>query len=256
VVAVTDVQLFANNRSATLNSDVAVPDGSIVLATGLGATWPSPAAGQFFALTLQNTITGAYEVCYCTARAGDLLTVQRAQEGTAAQAFVVASAVVQMRLTKGTLERMVQKHFTGADVGKFLEVSASGELGVTTTDLAVNRAAGAAWDSQAVLTVPVDKVTCYIDRACSITSATIIGDAVGSCVVDVWRVARTGLPAVIGNSICAAAKPTVSANRSSRDVTLVGWTTDLNADDTLTFVLESVSIFSNVTVVLNCREDP
>ena len=256
MVAVTDVQLFANNRSATLNSDVAVPDGSIVLATGLGATWPSPAAGQFFALTLQNTITGAYEVCYCTARAGDLLTVQRAQEGTAAQAFVVASAVVQMRLTKGTLERLVQKHFTGADVGKYVRVDASGELVVTSSNLSVNRAAGAAWDSQAALTVPADPVVCYIERACTITSATIIGDAVGSCVVDVRKVSRSGLPAVGGNSICAAAKPTVVAGRSSRDTVLSGWTTPLAADDTLTFVLESVSIFSNVTVILNCLEVP
>ena len=106
MVATTDVQLFANNKSATLNNDVAVPDTSLVLTAGQGAAFPSPAAGQFFAVTIQSTITGAYEVGYCTVRSGDVLNVERAQEGTTAQAFLAASSVVQMRLTKGSLERL------------------------------------------------------------------------------------------------------------------------------------------------------
>lgn len=127
MVATTDIQLFANNKSATLNNDVAVPDTSLVLTAGQGAAFPSPAAGQFFAVTVQSTISGAFEVCYCTARAGDVLSVERAQEGTTAQVFLAASSVVQMRLTKGTMEKLVQRHYTGADSGKFLQVQADGE---------------------------------------------------------------------------------------------------------------------------------
>ena len=128
MVAVTDVQLFANNKSATLNGNVGVPDASIVLTAGQGAGFPSPVAGEFFALTMQDTISGAFEVCYCTLRVTDVLTVQRAQEGTTAQAFLAASSVVQMRLTKGTLEKLLQRRFTGADVGKYLQVENSGEV--------------------------------------------------------------------------------------------------------------------------------
>jgi microcystin-dependent protein len=54
---------------------------------------------------------------------GDLLTVTRAQEGTSAQAFTNTTTRVELRNTKGTLERMVQRSgdtLTGdLDVGGF-----------------------------------------------------------------------------------------------------------------------------------------
>jgi hypothetical protein len=126
VVAVTDTILFANNKIASLNNDVLSGDGSLVLAPGEGAGFPTPAAGQYFAVTLQNLSNGDIEVCYCTARSGDLLTVQRAQEGTIALGFPYSVSVVQMRLTKGILEKMLQVRFTAADVDKYLRVQASG----------------------------------------------------------------------------------------------------------------------------------
>lgn len=128
MVATTDVLLFANNISSTLNSDVGPGDGSIVLASGQGANYPSPAAGQYFVLTIQNLQTGLLEVCYCTARSGDLLTVERAKEGTSAGTWLAAQSVVQMRLTKGMLEKMLQVRFTGADVDKYLRVQANGQV--------------------------------------------------------------------------------------------------------------------------------
>lgn len=126
MVAVTDTILFANNKIASLNNDVLSGDGSLVLAPGEGAGFPTPAAGQYFAVTLQNLSNGEIEVCYCTARSGDLLTVERAQEGTVATGFPFSVSVVQMRLTKGILEKMLQVRFTGADVDKYLRVQASG----------------------------------------------------------------------------------------------------------------------------------
>jgi hypothetical protein len=128
VVDTTDVQLFVNNKSATLSGTVEVVDTSIVLSAGQGASWPSPTATQYFALTLQNPGSGAFEVCYCTNRTGDILAVDRAQEGTTALQHLTASTVVQCRLTKGSMEKFVQKRFTGADVGKFLEVQADGQV--------------------------------------------------------------------------------------------------------------------------------
>lgn len=128
MVATTDVLLFANNVSALLNNDVAPGDGSIVLASGQGAQFPSPVAGQFFVLTVQNLQSGALEICYCTARSGDLLTVERAQEGTSAGTWLAAQSIVQLRLTKGMLEKLLQVRFTGADVDKYLRVQADGEV--------------------------------------------------------------------------------------------------------------------------------
>lgn len=126
MVATTDVILFANNVSALLNNDVAPGDSSIVLASGQGAQFPSPTAGQFFVLTVQNLQSGALEICYCTARSGDLLTVERAKEGTSAGTWSAAQSIVQIRLTKGVLEKMLQVRFTGADVDKYLRVAGTG----------------------------------------------------------------------------------------------------------------------------------
>lgn len=128
MTAASDVILFGNNKSALLNNDFLSGDAAIVLAGGQGSGWPLPAAGQYFVVTVQNLVTGAFEVCHVTNRSGDILNVERAKEGTAAQTFNVATAIVQMRVTKGVLEKMIQQLFTGADVGKFLQVQADGRV--------------------------------------------------------------------------------------------------------------------------------
>jgi hypothetical protein len=128
VVDITDILLPANNKSATLNNDLLAGDSSIVLTTGEGATWPSPSPTEFFILTVQDLTTGLFEICYCTARSGDLLTVDRAQEGTTALTFSAATSVVQMRLTKGLIEKHIQKRFDGTSAGKYLRVQSDGQV--------------------------------------------------------------------------------------------------------------------------------
>lgn len=98
--------LFANNASCGLSADVGVSDTAIALETGKGSLFPSPASGQIFKITLQNIITGAMEIMNVTARAGDVLTVERAREGTVAQAFSAATTFVQQRITRETLEKL------------------------------------------------------------------------------------------------------------------------------------------------------
>lgn len=126
MVAVTDVILFANNKAASLNADVLAGDGSIVLAAGEGAGFPTPTTGQFFAVTLHNTSNGDIEICYCTSRVGDVLGLTRAQEGTTALGFPSAYTTVQMRPTKGILEKFLQVRFTAADVDKYLKIESTG----------------------------------------------------------------------------------------------------------------------------------
>ena len=126
MAAVTDVILFANNKSALLNADVLSTDGSIVLAAGEGAGFPTPTSGQFFVVTLQNTSNGDLEICYCNSRSGDILGLERGQEGTVALDFPAAFTTVQMRPTKGILEKFLQVRFTAADVDKYLRIQANG----------------------------------------------------------------------------------------------------------------------------------
>ena len=95
--------LYSNNASTTLASGISNSATTILLATGTGAEFPNPTTGQFFALTLNDQATGqVYEVCYCTARTGDSLTVTRGQEGTSAVAWLLGDFAYNA-LTKGTI---------------------------------------------------------------------------------------------------------------------------------------------------------
>lgn len=128
MVDITDTLLFRNNVSSALNNDVLDTDVSLVVTSGWGVEFPSPAAGQYFVVTLHNTANGDVEVCYCTARSGDILSVERAQEDTVALEFPSANTVVQMRVTRGVLEKMLQINFDDADEGNYLQVQADGTI--------------------------------------------------------------------------------------------------------------------------------
>jgi hypothetical protein len=61
----------------------------------------------------------------------------------------------------------------------------------------------------------------------TITRATILADVSGSIVVDVQVTDYVGWPADAGDSICAAAKPTLAGATKSQDATLTGWDTTI-----------------------------
>ena len=100
-------QLFANNATGYLNTAIAAGDTSITLQSGQGSLFPSPSAGDWFLATIYDGAS-TIEIVKCTARSSDTFTVTRAQESTTASAFS-AGASVEMAVTKGTLERFVQR---------------------------------------------------------------------------------------------------------------------------------------------------
>ena len=84
------ILLSANNATSTLAAGIGSGATTIVLSTGTGALFPTPGLNEYFTLTLNDALTGAlYEVCWCTARTGDSLTVQRGQESTTARAWLI-----------------------------------------------------------------------------------------------------------------------------------------------------------------------
>lgn len=92
----------------------------------------------------------------------------------------------------------------------------------------------------------------YVPFACTITASTLVAPAQsGSIVIDIWKVTRTAMPAVDGNSIVASAPPTLSRTYQSQDTTLTGWTTLCNADDVLVFNVDSVASLTEVTLTLS-----
>lgn len=89
-----------------------------------------------------------------------------------------------------------------------------------------------------------------VDFACHITSATLLANASGSFVVDIWKSTYAGFPSVDANSITASAPPTLSSAIKSQDVTLTGWNKDIAAGDILRFNVDSVTTVQRVTLGL------
>jgi hypothetical protein len=111
----TDVMLN-NNAESRLGSSLSSGATTLSVASGEGTKFPSPSGGNWFPLTLISA-SGALEIVKCTARAVDVLTITRAQEGTAATAFSVGDRV-ELRLTALALSEKIQKGSTSVQVGQ------------------------------------------------------------------------------------------------------------------------------------------
>lgn len=124
------VFLFANNANSTLAGPISTSATSLNLATGQGALFPNPSAGQQFALTITDAATGFLtEITYCTARSGDTLTVVRAQENTVAQSWLAGDLAVNL-VTAGQMAANVQT----SSLYPSREVTLSGVFTMTTAD--------------------------------------------------------------------------------------------------------------------------
>lgn len=90
----------------------------------------------------------------------------------------------------------------------------------------------------------------HIPFAGIITAVEMLADVSGSIVVDIWKDTYANFPPVIGDSITASAKPTISSATKSQDTTLTGWTTSIAAGDILRFNVNSTTSIKRVTVSL------
>ena len=99
--------LFDNNASALLAVGAIPADLTITVDAGDGALFPSPGANEYAVCAIEDD-AGQLEYVHLTSRAADVLTVTRAREGTVAGTFAIG-ARIELRLTKGTLEWLVQK---------------------------------------------------------------------------------------------------------------------------------------------------
>lgn len=100
--------IFRNNVSSRLLMAITPNQTTLTVLPGDGEKFPEPdyepvGGGEWFAVTLWDRASGAREICYCTGRAGDELTVLRGREGTTPFAFP-AGAEVAMTITAGVLE--------------------------------------------------------------------------------------------------------------------------------------------------------
>ena len=92
-----------------------------------------------------------------------------------------------------------------------------------------------------------------IPFACTIQAVTLLANLSGSIVIDIWKDTYANFPPVVGDSIVASAKPTISAAVKSQDTTLTGWNTTVNAGDILGFNVDSVTTITKVTLSLKIQ---
>lgn len=85
-----------------------------------------------------------------------------------------------------------------------------------------------------------------------IVSWTILGDAVGSCVVDVKKVTYGDFPSFV--SIAGTEKPTLSSAQNNQDTNLTTWTKPFLQNDVFEFVLDSVSTLQRINVIIRYRK--
>ncbi len=86
-----------------------------------------------------------------------------------------------------------------------------------------------------------------------IAAATLVADVSGDIEVDIWKAAYADFPPDVGDSIVASDPPTLTAQQSSRDTTLTGWTNTVDEGDVLRFNVNSVSTVTRVTLALTLR---
>lgn len=79
----------------------------------------------------------------------------------------------------------------------------------------------------------------FIPFAFTITKVTLLADAAGSIVIDIWKDTYGNYPPTAADKITASAPPTLSSASKGQDSTLTGWTKAVAAGSTLRFNVTS-----------------
>jgi len=104
-------QLFTNNAHSLIEGGgISDTDTSLTITADTGDRFPSPTGSDYFLLTLigidGDGLEDTWEIVKCTTRAGDVITIERAQEDTVALAWGAALRV-ELRVTAGSVNAMI-----------------------------------------------------------------------------------------------------------------------------------------------------
>ena len=85
---------------------------------------------------------------------------------------------------------------------------------------------------------------------CIINQVTLLADQLTNLIVDVWKASYANYPPVVGNSITASTKPTITAASKYQSSSLTGWTTSIASGDVLRFNVDVCSAATLATIAL------
>ena len=123
--------VFKNNAKTTLASSLSNSATSATVTDG--SVFPSLSAGEFFLVTFDDGTNN--EICKCTARSGNTLTIVRAQESTTARAFSSGDGA-EGRVTAGVLEQIQENIAAKSANQTVFNTTTSG--GATTYNIGTN----------------------------------------------------------------------------------------------------------------------
>jgi len=187
------VQLYANNAKTTLASPINATQTTITVAPGTGSLFPNPSSGQAFKVTLVSASSASvYEICLCTARSTDTLTVIRAQEGTSGTPFLLNDVVGNFD-TAGVMDGLVQS--VQLQNQYYLFATASGTANALTATI------------PSVLTTIPNGMSIVVTSAYANTGASTLNLTLGSTATGVLPIVTGNNSALIGGEIPASGYP-------------------------------------------------
>jgi hypothetical protein len=189
--------LFSNNASGALASSITTAATTITLTTGAGAQFPAISGGNYFYATLTDA-SNNLEIVKVTARASDVLTVVRAQEGTIARAYAAADKL-ELRVTAVVMESLVQvtgdqaisgtKTFASAPVFSTPLAVTSGGSGVSTATGSGNNVLS---NSPTLVTPALGTPSAVVLTNASGTAASLTAGAAQQLTTTNWTVLQSG----------------------------------------------------------------
>ena len=187
------IQLFANNAKTTLAAGINSTQTTITVAPGTGSEFPSPSSGQAFQITLVSaTSSTVFEICTCTSRSGDSLTVIRGQEGTSGTPFLT-NDIVGNYDTAGVMTNLVQSQQLQNQY--YLFATASGTANALTATI------------PSVLTTIPNGMSIVVTSAYANTGASTLNLTLGSTATGVLPIVTGNNSALIGGEIPASGYP-------------------------------------------------
>lgn len=131
-------QLFKNNAKSALAASLASGATSLTVQTTHGARFPALTSPDFFMATLQDATN--VEIVKVTARASDVFTIERAQEGTTSPATFASGTIVSLRMTAAAVEAMLAHPAlaTAAHAATAISNTPAGNIAATTVQAALN----------------------------------------------------------------------------------------------------------------------
>lgn len=213
---------FANFYASTLNGSIDDSVTTVVVASSIGAPDVN------FRVLVQDAFDDPTnrELMLVSAKAGEDFTVTRGIEGTTAVAHADGSFIAAV-LTAGALEQLILDRVSNVQ-----------------TDIVFIFAAD---DAASLVGQQLDV---QIDFECQIESWTLLANASGSAVVDVWKDTYANYPPTDADSITDVTPPTISSATKATSDDMTGWDGGISIGDTLRANVDSNSGITRLSLIL------